>query len=166
VELVSVAGVITGIMIFATRRFGNVVHDTRALISALLTSCFIAGYTIVDGMGGRLSMNVPAYMLWLTVLDGLPMAIYAIRVRSLQQVVALRSSWRISLFGAALSLSAYWMVVWAMTQAPIPLVSAIRETSIIIAALIGAWYFKDPAGRRRIIASLVIFASIVLLRWA
>jgi len=55
------------------------------------------------------------------------------------------------------------MVVWAMTRAPIPLVSALRETSIIIAALIGAFYFKEPSGKRRIIASMVIFISVALL---
>lgn len=57
------------------------------------------------------------------------------------------------------------MVVWAMSQASIPLVSAIRETSAIIAALIGAYYFNEPAGKRRIGASAVIFASIALLGW-
>ena len=166
IELVSVVGVITGIMIFATRRLGVVLHDRKALAGALVTSCFIGGYTIVDGIGGRLSLNVPAYMVWLAILDGSPMVLYAIRQRSLAQVIALKSKWRISLFGSVLSLAAYWMVVSAMTQAPIPLVSAIRETSIIIAALIGAYYFKEPAGKRRIVASIVIFISIALLGWS
>ncbi|MFV2093638.1 MAG: EamA family transporter, partial [Hyphomicrobiales bacterium] len=166
VELAAVIGVIAGIMIFATRRLGVVLHDRRALVSALVTSFFIGGYTIVDGVGGRLSQNVPAYMVWLAILDGSPMVLYAVQQRSLARVIALKSAWRISLFGSVLSLTAYWMVVWAMTKAPIPLVSALRETSIIIAALIGAYYFREPAGRRRVIASVVIFASIVLLGWS
>ncbi len=166
IELVSVIGVIGGIMIFATRRLGAVRHPRKALLSALITSCFIGGYTIVDGIGGRLSQNIPAYMVWLSILDGIPLALYALHRRPLSQVLALASTWRISLFGAALSLAAYWMVVWAMSQAPIPLVSAIRETSVIIAALIGAYYFKEPAGKRRIVASAVIFASIALLGWS
>ena len=65
--------------------------------------------------------------------------------------------------GAAMSLIAYGMVLWAMTQAPIPLVSALRETSIVIAALIGTFYFKEPSGKRRIIASIVVFLSVALL---
>ena len=166
VEWLSVTGVIGGIMIFATRRLGAVLHHRKALLSALITSCFIGAYTIVDGIGGRLSMNIPAYMVWLGVFDGIPMVLYALHQRSLSEVIALKSKWRICLLGAVLSLGAYWMVVWAMSQASIPLVSAIRETSVIIAALIGAYYFKEPAGKRRIVASAVIFASIALLGWS
>ena len=71
--------------------------------------------------------------------------------------------WSTQVPGGLLSICAYTMVVWAMTQAPIPLVAALRETSIIIAALIGAFYFREPSGKRRIIASIVIFFSVVLL---
>ena len=78
-------------------------------------------------------------------------------------MLSLRKDWKMAIPGALLSLGAYSMVVWAMSQAPIPLVSALRETSIIVAALIGALYFKEPSGRRRIVASLLIFASVALL---
>lgn len=166
IELASAIGVIGGIMIFATRRLSAVLHERKALLSALITSCFIAAYTLVDGIGGRLSMNIPAYMVWLSILDGAPMALYVLSQRPFSEVRAQAARWRVNLLGAVLSLTAYWMVVWAMSQAPIALVSAIRETSIIIAALIGAYYFKEPAGKRRIVASIVIFASIALLGWS
>jgi len=163
VEIISLCGVLLGIMIFATRRLGVVMKDRAAFTSSLVTSTFIAGYTIVDGVGARLSMNVPGYMVWLTILDMLPILIYTFCLRSPRALLSLRNHWKISFLGAGLSLAAYWMVVWAMTQASIPLVSALRETSIIIAALIGAYYFKEPSGIRRVIASIVIFASIALL---
>lgn len=165
-ELLAVVGVVGGIMIFATRRLGTVLHQRKALLSALMTACFIGGYTIVDGIGGRLSDNIPAYMVWLSILDSFPLALYALHQRGWSDVIALKSTWRISLFGSVLSLAAYWMVVWAMSQAAIPLVAALRETSVIIAALIGAYYFHEPAGKRRIVASVVIFFSIVLLGWS
>ncbi len=163
IEIVSLIGVLTGILIFATRRFGQVIQDRRAIISALLTSMFIGSYTIVDGIGGRLSGNVPAYMVWLSVLDCFPILIYALYKRGVAEVVAFRHNWKVLLLGGTLALTSYSMVVWSMTQAPIPLVSALRETSIIIAALIGAYYFKEPSGKRRIVASVVIFFSIALL---
>ena len=166
IEWLSLAGVIGGIMIFATRRLGAVLHHHKALLSALVTSCFIGAYTLVDGIGGRLSGNIPAYIVWLSILDGVPLITYALHQRSLAEVVALKSRWRIYLFGAVLALAAYWMVVWAMSQTSIALVSAIRETSIVIAALIGAYYFKEPAGKRRIAASIVICAGIALLAWS
>ena len=165
IQLLSLGGVIGGIMIFATRRLGAVLNHRRALVSALVTSGFIGAYTIVDGVGGRSSMNVPAYMVWLSILDSVPMMLYVLHRRSLSEVIALKSKWRISLFASLLSLTAYWTVVWAMTQAPIALVSALRETSVVIAALIGAFYFKEPAGLRRIVASIIIFAAIALLGW-
>ena len=111
-------------------------------------------------------MGFAAYIVWLSILDGVPLITYALHQRSLAEVVALKSRWRIYLFGAVLALAAYWMVVWAMSQTSIALVSAIRETSIVIAALIGAYYFKEPAGKRRIAASIVICAGIALLAWS
>lgn len=163
VELISLTGVIIGLLIFTTRKFGQVLQDKAALIAAFLTSIFIGGYTIADGIGGRLSGSVPAYMVWLSILDSFPIVIYAIWKRSAAEVVAIKNDWKILFIGAALALSSYSMVVWAMTQASIPLVSALRETSIVIAALIGAFYFKEQSGKRRIIASIVIFFSVALL---
>ena len=147
IELISLIGVITGILIFATRKLDQVLQNKVALISALCTSMFIAGYTLTDGVGGRLSGNVPGYMLALSVIDGLLIITYTAIVRSPAAVWNTRKSWRTLVPGALLSLAAYTMVVWAMTSAPIPLVSALRETSIIIAALIGAFYFKEPSGK-------------------
>lgn len=163
IEVISLIGVLGGIFIFASRGFRQVMQDPRALLSALITSLFIGGYTLVDGVGARLSGNVPAYMVWLSMLECIPILLYTLYQRSFAEVIAIRHQWKILLCGASLALTSYSMVVWSMTQAPIPLVSALRETSIIIAALIGAFYFKEPSGKRRIIASIVIFASIALL---
>jgi drug/metabolite transporter (DMT)-like permease len=71
--------------------------------------------------------------------------------------------WR-AIFAAIVSLTAYWMVVWAMTQAPIALVAALRETSIIIATMIGTFYFKEKSGYRRFVAAFVICMSISILK--
>lgn len=164
IELLALCGVIGGIMIFATRRLGTaVLHQRKSLSSALIASCFIAAYTLSDGIGVRLSGNVSGYIVWLLLLDWIPLTLYALYARPFAEIVAFTAHWRTSLFASVLGLSAYWIVIWAMSQASIPLVAAIRETSIIIAALIGAYYFKEPAGLRRIIASVVIFASLALL---
>ncbi len=163
IEVMSLIGVLTGILIFATRGLRRIIQNPQALLSALITSLFIGSYTLVDGIGGRLSGNVPAYMMYLSVIEITPLLLYTTYRRSLAEVISIRHHWKLFLFGAALALTSYSMVVWSMTQASIPLVSALRETSIIIAALIGAFYFKEPSGKRRIIASVVIFCSIALL---
>ena len=162
-ELIAVLGILVGIMIFATRRLDRVVQDTRAITAALITSVFIAAYTLVDGMGGRLSGAVSGYMVWLTLLDAIPIVVYTLIVRRPKVFPVLLGQLRMSFLGAGMALASYWIVVWAMTQGAIPIVSALRETSIIIAALIGAYYFKEPSGKRRVIASIIIFLSILLL---
>ena len=163
VELVSLVGVLAGIMIFASRRIDQVIHDRHALVSALMTSTFIAAYTLTDGVGGRLAGNLLAYMFWLCAVDSAMFVAYATWRRGYLPVIGTAQHWRTLVPGGLLSICAYTMVVWAMTQAPIPLVAALRETSIIIAALIGAFYFREPSGMRRIIASIIIFFSVVLL---
>ncbi len=133
------------------------------MLSALITSVFIAAYTLVDGIGGRLSGGVSGYVVWLAVFDMIPILIYTFAVRSMGVIVPIVKDWKRNLAGAVMAFGSYWIVVWAMSQASIPLVSALRETSIIIAALIGAFYFKEPSGKRRIVASIIICCAIVLL---
>jgi drug/metabolite transporter (DMT)-like permease len=163
IEIISLLGVISGTLIFATRKFEHVANDRSALIAALLTSCTIGGYTIADGLGGRASNNVLGYMMVLHIMDGIPILIYTWFKRGNQGMTLMCREWKPLFAGAALALVSYTLVVWAMTQAPIPLVSALRETSIVIAALIGTYFFKEPSGKRRILASIVIFLSVALL---
>ena len=145
-EALALCGVLCGILIFATRRIGQVMQDRHTILVAMTTSVFIASYTLVDGVGARLTDSVSAYMVWLTFLDAIPVVIYTIIVRSPKVIPDLLANWRLSFLGAAMALASYWIVVWAMTQGSIAIVSSLRETSIIIAALIGTFYFKEPSG--------------------
>ena len=162
-EIIALAGVILGILIFVTRKFEHLTKDQSGLITALLTPCTIGGYTIADGLGGRASNNVLGYMMVLHIVDGIPILIYTWCKRGSQGIALMCGKWKPLFAGAALALISYTLVIWAMTQAPIALVSALRETSIVIAALIGAYFFKEPSGKRRILASIVIFISVALL---
>ena len=163
IELVSLIGVLSGILIFTSQALPRVMRDRRALIAALVTSVFIGGYTLADGVGGRLSQNIPGYMIWLYLLDGIPVLAYAVCRRGIHEVAGIRHDWKLMFVGAGLAFVSYALVVWAMSRAPIPLVSALRETSIVIAALIGAFYFRESSSQRRILASVVIFVSVALL---
>ncbi len=163
-ELLAVCGIIVGIGIFSTRRLGVVVHDKKALGYALLTAAFIAAYSVVDGIGVRLSGSVSGYMAWMTFLEIFPLLLYTYFKRGPKLFGAIANNAAPMMMGGILAVGGYWIVIWAMTQAPIALVAALRETSIIIAALIGAYYFKEPAGKRRIIAAVIVCISVVILR--
>ncbi len=163
-EILAVFGILVGIMVFSTRKLGAVVNDRKALMYALLTSVFIACYTIVDGIGVRLSGSVSGYMVWMTTFEIFPLLAYTYARRGPKVFTALRKNARPMLFAGMMAVGGYWIIIWAMTQAPIALVAALRETSIIIAALIGAFYFKEPSGKRRIIAAIIVCISVVILR--
>lgn len=165
-QLLAVLGVLFGISLFALRRFGAVVADLRSLAYALITATLIAGYTLVDGMGVRIALSSLNYAAWMAVLETLPITLYMYSRRGAQGFVILRDHAPRLLAGGMMAVGGYAIILWAMTQAPIALVAAFRETSIIIAALIGMFWFKEPAGWRRIVAALIIFASVVYLKMA
>jgi drug/metabolite transporter (DMT)-like permease len=138
--------------------------NTRAVFYALATSVFIALYTIVDATGARGASSVTGYMAWLFLIDGAAITlIYALR-RGPQRIRDLVADAPRGLMTAAISLSAYWIVVWAMTRAPVGAVAALRESSILFALLIATLFLKERASPWRYAAGGVILAGVVLMR--
>lgn len=131
---------------------------------ALANAAVIATYTLIDGIGVRQSGNALSYGLWLFFLIGLPILPMVLRRRARILGEHLRhSGWR-GLLGGCLNIGVYLIVLWAMTQAPIAAVAALRETSVIFAALIGALFLKEPFGRHRIAGACLVAVGIGLLR--
>ncbi|MBT3330453.1 MAG: EamA family transporter [Rhodospirillaceae bacterium] len=143
-------------------------HGNRHAVTwALFTALTIAGYSIADGLGGRLSGDTLAYIAWLFLLDGLPMPLLLPFLRRPQVLgAALRRYWLPSLVGGALSATAYGLAIWAMSQAPLAMVTALRETSVIAATLIGAILLHEPFGSRRILATCIVAIGIAVLQFS
>jgi drug/metabolite transporter (DMT)-like permease len=140
--------------------------DRRAVGFALFTAVTICGYSVVDGVGARLSGNANAYSLSLFVGIGLVMAAYAV-ARSRQGVFAvIRSRPIIGLAGGALQLGSYAVAIWAMTVAPIALVAALRESSVLFGAVIAVVLLKEPLRVSRLGAALLIIIGLVLIHLA
>ena len=137
----------------------------RGILFAAGTAAFIASYTVTDAMGARLSGHAVSYVAWLAILAGLPMLIAAavLRRAALARHLAGRA-WK-SVAGGALQLVAYGLVVWALVLAPMAAVSALRETSVLFAALIGVKLLGEPFGRRRIAAAALVAAGVVMIEW-
>ncbi len=136
----------------------------HVLLYAAGTSLCIVVYTISDGLGARAAGSAPAYVAWLFFLDMLPMLIGVLLLRRQSFLAAARTSWVPGLIGGALSLGAYWIVVWAMTIAPIPIVAALRETSILFALFIGALWLGERVTKLRAVSILLVVAGLVLMR--
>ena len=136
------------------------------LLNALATAACIAGYTLADALGARSNGDAIGYALWLFVVNGL-VATLLITLRSGPRIfLRLGPHWRGGLGGGGMSLLAYSLVIWATTQAPVAMVSALRESSVLFALLIGWLLLKEPMPPMRLLACAVIALGVVLLKLA
>lgn len=138
--------------------------DLRAVGFALVTACSISAYTLADGIGAREGGATFAYIVWLFVLDGLMMLLFGLAVFRGEFIRELRRSWRLIMAGGMLSAAAYAIAIWAMTQAPIALVAALRETSVLFAAVLGVVVLREPIRPLRIAAATLVLSGMLLLR--
>ncbi len=163
-----VAGILLltlGVILLSFRGGREASHvDRRAVGFALATAITIATYTLVDGQGGRLSGNPHAYAAWLFALDGVMMSVFGWLRQRRGILEALPRSGFIALGGGALSMVSYWIAIWAMTVAPIALVAAVRETSVLFAAAIGYFLLREPMLPVRVVAGLFVMAGLALIR--
>jgi drug/metabolite transporter (DMT)-like permease len=138
--------------------------DRRAIGFALFTALTICGYSVVDGVGARLSANPNAYSLWLFVGIAAVMLPYAIFRDGPDVVPAMQRFWRRGLAGGALQLLSYGIAIWAMTAAPIAIVATLRETSVLFGAVIAVVALKEPLRAARVVAACLIVCGLVLIR--
>ncbi|MFD5476184.1 EamA family transporter [Streptomyces hawaiiensis] len=137
--------------------------DWAAIGAALATGLTIAVYTVVDGLGVRASGSSLGYIAWLMVIQGVVIPAYALWRWRGQTVTLLRPFAGVGLLGAALSVAAYALVLWAQTRAELAPIAALRESSIIVGAAIGAVYFKERFGAPRIAAAGLLVVGIGLM---
>lgn len=131
---------------------------------SLLTAASIAAYTLVDGLGARWSGSPVAYVVWLMFLIGVMMVTVGLVMRGAAIGRAFRQSWPLAIAGGAMSVASYGIAVWAMTVAPITIVAALRETSVLFAVLIGVLWLGEPVRPARVAAVALAFLGVALLR--
>jgi drug/metabolite transporter (DMT)-like permease len=138
--------------------------DPVAIGFALLTAVIVCAYTLVDGIGARVAGDPHAYSAALFVIDGIPLVLVALWMRGFAGLKPMREFLGRGIVGGAMSLGAYWIAIWAMTVAPIALVAALRETSVLWASLIAVVFLKEPFVGARAAAAVLIVAGVVLIR--
>ncbi|MEU6931166.1 DMT family transporter [Streptomyces sp. NPDC046385] len=156
---------LTGLALWGIRGKGTRPH-WPALLAAGATGLSIAAYTVVDGVGVRASETPLGYIAWLMLLEGLVIPAYALHRRRAALAAQLRPYAARGLLGAALSVGAYALVLWAQTKAPLAPIAALRESSIIVGAAIGALLFKERFGGPRIAAAGLMVVGIGLMLYA
>ena len=143
-------------------RLGNL--ESKVTLFALLSAISTSAYTLVDGIGARANGSGVGFAIWMFVGNAIAMQAVALAWRGPAVWKAIGGSWRSALAGATLAMTAYGIVIWAMTRAPIALVAALRETSVLFAALIGIMILGEPVTRWRVLAALAIAAGMMLMK--
>jgi drug/metabolite transporter (DMT)-like permease len=163
VEFAGIAVLGLGILLMAQGVFAN--GENRRLIPyALGSACATATYTLIDGQGARVAGDAVAYIAWVFVVDGLFFAGGMLAWKGAAVVPRQARAWGVGMIAAAASFGAYAVSVWAMTIAPIAVVAALRETSILFAVMIGWLVFGEKMTRGKALAALVIVGGVMLTR--
>jgi drug/metabolite transporter (DMT)-like permease len=160
---VGVTAICSGIFLIA---LGSTLKDRKGLRLALLNALVIAGYTLIDGLGVRRSGAPAAYTLWVFLLTGVPLAAWALATKWSTFVPYLGAHWRLGIAGGLGASASYGLALWAMTVAPIAVVAALRETSIVFGTLIAGIVLREPIGPRRLISACFIAGGAAVLRLA
>lgn len=165
-ELLAIVIIGIGILSLTLVKRGDGQRNPQAVVFALVTSCFIASYSMVDGLGARLAGTSLGYYAWLSIANGFFMITYVLAVQPtvLRQLVT--SHRKLFVVGGAASFVAYAIVTWAFTQAPIALVTALREISIVFALLIGVFFLKERVDLVKVFSTMTTLLGAILLRFS
>lgn len=167
-----VLAITTGVALVGLARPGEALNHRKALMFAFANAGIIAVYTVVDGLGVRAEVaaggNALRYVLLLFVLDGIayPLLVWLRRgpAGRAHILAYARQRWPLAAVGGAASIGSYAIALWAMTRAPVASVAALRETSVLFAAVLGTVMLKEAFGLQRAIGTVVIVAGVVALR--
>ncbi len=136
--------------------------DRRAVIASLATAFAIAAYSVIDGIGIRISDHPIGYIAWLFAAEITVVAFVAVRWTSRIRATA-PGILLLGFAGGIMSGLAYALVLYAKTLAPLGYVSAIRETSVVFASLLGVLLFGEGPAFRRLAAAAIVAAGVILL---
>lgn len=161
-----VALICGGVVLLAADSWRTRSFHGRSALFAIGTAGIIVVYTLVDGIGVRLSEHAASYTGWVFLLTAIPLLAIFLAHDCATTTAYLQRHWRRGLFGGACTLTSYALALWAMTQAPIALVAALRETSVIFAVLIAALVLRERITRIRYLSILIVTAGATAIKLA
>jgi drug/metabolite transporter (DMT)-like permease len=138
-------------------------RDPRPVLLALGTGCFIAAYTVIDALGARSAGTPHGYMVWLSLLWAVPMSVIVPVLQRGRRIPVGERSRCAGMAAGIMSYGSSWLVIWALTLAPMALVSALRETSIVFAVIIGVLFLHERLSLMRLasIATTLIGTTVL-----
>jgi drug/metabolite transporter (DMT)-like permease len=164
-RILCIAVIVLGVASFAFDR--GVLRSPagrRGVVLAIATGIIVAVYTVIDGIGLRVAVNPSTYIVWLFVLDGAFVSTCTLAVRWRSAPSFLRHNWRMALLGGVLGVLTYGLALFALALGSVAEIAALRETSIVFAALIGTIFLGEAFGRRRVLAAVLVAAGVIGLQ--
>lgn len=166
IEILAITVIGAGVLSLALVRRADGGHNGHAAMLALTTGGFIAAYSLVDGLGARLAGTSLGFYSWLAIGNAILVVLYlSFTAPSTLRDIA-TSGHRVFVLGGSASFIAYALVTWGFTLAPIALVTALREVSIIFALLFGVFFLKERIDLVKVFATMTTLLGVVLLRFA
>ena len=153
-----------GVLILALDHIRQGRFSARGTLAAFCTACVIMTYTLFDGYGARASGNPLAYTVWLYILNIFPLNLWVMLRERRNFLPYLKNRWKIGIFGGACSFGSYGVALWAMTKAPIAMVAALRETSVIFGMLLAVLFLGERLTWTKALAVLMVAASTMLMK--
>jgi phosphonate utilization associated putative membrane protein len=168
-----IVGIAVGVGLVGLAHPGEALHHRKALAFAFANAAIIATYTVVDDAGAHAAAvddhGALRYVMTLFVLDGIayPLLVWSRRnaAQRAEIVAYARTRWPVAMLGGSASIGSYAIALWAMTRAPVASVAALRETSVLFAALLGTVLLKERFGLQRAVGTGVIVAGVMALRF-
>jgi drug/metabolite transporter (DMT)-like permease len=154
----------TGVLILAADNWRTSHVRGRAWLYGLINAAVIVGYTIVDGLGVRVSGNAWSYVVWMFFLNAFPMLTIGIAADARALASLSRSTWVKGFLGGSCTVGSYGLALWAMTHAPIPLVAALRETSVLFGTGIAMIVLGERFGCARWVAAGLITSGAAAMK--
>jgi drug/metabolite transporter (DMT)-like permease len=153
-----------GVLVLAGDSWRSGTFRTAPVMFALTNACVIVVYTLVDGQGARLSGHAFSYTGWMFLLTAPLLLAISAAGQGREILQRIQRGWCRGLLGGACTLASYGLALWAMTRAPIALVAALRETSVVFAAIIAAYFLKEPITLLRYASIFTVCAGAVAIK--
>ena len=153
-----------GVLTLSLDSFRHARCNFKGTAAAFGTAFVIMGYTLFDGFGARASGNAISYVCWLYIVNFFPLNLFLLVRDGRKYTSYFHSRWKIGLFGGICSLASYGVALWAMTLAPIALVAALRETSVIFGMLLALLFLGERITLWKVVAVCLVTGGTMLLR--
>ena len=160
-RLGAVALIVAGILGLTFVR--GVPRNVSAVASALVTAAFVACFTLLDARGAAIAGAAFTYILWVFVFEGLLMLLAGFVVGPARMLDYTRQCWRTCLLNGLVMSFAHGLIIWALARSDVALVSALRESSVVISMVLSAVILKERLGMQRIACTLLVVAGIVMI---